>query len=270
MTSPTELPEGVAGAVFGPKFRLKRLKIAEVSAVDRPANPGARIALIKRDGALTPVTILKDGAAIYAPPAGSGLERGQTIKAAEPPTPDHAATGHVVSDGFGGLAVRFGKRTHPDLSEMTRRAAAVEQKLNSITAPPTAATKERNAMSDQERMEKAAHKNMADWADRSEWATAMRKRAADNRLEGETVEMAQRRLFKSDATMQAMRQCYEVARPAPAPTPEPTTKAQRNGPEAKLEALAQDYAKTNNVSMVDARAAVARSPEGRRIRAEAE
>jgi hypothetical protein len=98
----------------------------------------------------------------------------------------------------------------------------------------------------------------------------MRKRAADNRRDGETVEMAQRRLFKSDSTMQAMRQCYEIARPAPAPSPEPTNKAQRNGPEAQLEALAEDYAKTNNVSMVDARAAVARSPQGRRIRAEAQ
>jgi hypothetical protein len=269
MTSPTELPEGVAGAVFGPKFRLKRLKIAEVSAVDRPANPGARIALIKRDAALTPVTVSKDGSAIYAPPAGSGLERGQVVKAAEPPTPDHATTGHVVSDGFGGLAVRFGKRA--DLSDLTRRAAAVEQKLNSITAPPTATNRptETAKMDEQTRFEKAAAKGMAEWGNRAEWATAMRKRAADNRRDGETVEMAQRRLFKSDSTMQAMRQCYEVARPAPAPSPEPTEK-RKNGPEAKLEALAEDYAKTNNVSMIDARAAVARSPEGRRIRAEAE
>jgi hypothetical protein len=250
---------------------LRKLKLSELSLVDRPANPGATVAIWKRDGSLMPVSILKDGAAIYAPPAGSGMERGQTIKAAEPPTPDHTATGHVVSDGFGGLAVRFDKRTHPDLSEMTRRAAAVEQKLNSITAPPTATNRptETAKMSDQERLEKAAAKGMTDWADRSEWATAMRKRAADNRRDGETVEMAQRRLFKSDSTMQAMRQCYEVARPAPAPSPEPTEK-RKNGPEAKLEALAEDYAKTNNVSMIDARAAVARSPEGRRIRAEAE
>lgn len=245
---------------------LRKLQLSELSLVDRPANPGARVAIWKRSGSLTPVTVLKDGSAVYAPPANSGMERGQTVKAATAPTPDHDVTGHVIADGYGGLAVRFGKRS--DLTDLTRRAAAVEQKLNTLTAPPTAATKAKEPkMSEQTRLEKAAQQNMVDYGHRGEWSSAMRQRATANKRDGETTEMAMARLFKSDATMQAMRKAYGSARPAPASASNPNAAPAPSGPEAKLEKMAQDYASENDVSLIDARAAVAKSSEGRRIRA---
>lgn len=254
----------MSGATTTAPHRLKRLRLSEISLVDRPANKSARIAIAKQDGEITHLQDCDDGSALVMFPVAGNVAKGARIATARPLSDAHATTGEVLEVTDAGQAIA---RISPSLNVLAKRADALAKKL-APTGTPNSSKEPR--MSDQERLEKAAQRGMADWADRSEWATAMRKRADQHRRDGETVEMAQRRLFKSDQTMQQMRQCYETARPAPAPAPDPTTKAQRNGAEARLEALAEDYAKTRGVSMVEARAAVAKSPEGQRIRAEAQ
>lgn len=255
------------------KHRLRKLRLAELSLVDRPANKAATVAVWKRDGNLTPYGTDRAGAALYAPPRGSGLEVGNVVKLAEAPTAEHSAIGNVVSDGYGGLSVRFPEAGN--VAALHDRADALAARLGTNNTPPALTQKAASAtmntgdnlMPSQEKLEKAAQADMPEYGNRREWSAAMQKRAETHKRDSETVEMAMSRLLGSGDTLRQMYHCYKQARPAPVPEHEPTPKVAKSGAERSLDDLAKQRAAETGEDFYTAFDVVAHTDEGRKLMA---